>query len=408
MTSVAGHILHLHENLDLTFGELFEILELAFNGKLEHVAEKVDGINLMFSWNSSDGVRAARSAQDLKSGGMSADDLIARYEGRGNVQRAFSDGFDVLTRAISCLPEHELLKIFGQHFTRWYSIEIVHSQFTNVMNYDGDYIVFHTYPILEINGGFVRKIVNDVYAKKLLTSINAMQNAIKARSWRVASSGVSSMMAMVDGTALESARTSIMGAMAKAGVTLDNTLRDYVANMAVLDLETFKVPMQIKQKISDRIAKRSGAPNLVALKKMINVGLRDDLDSFVKREVELRKVWMEPIEAAVRGFAVSLLMNFRSSFVGNHGRSIERLRDRLNDAIKCVRTNGDTTAIARLESELKNLPNTSSLSTAEGIVFKYKDTTYKLTGAFAPLHRILSLVKGLNQGVSVDDDTNNG
>ena len=45
MGGVAGHMDHLYENRELTFGEMKEILEAASNGELT-AEEKVDGQNL--------------------------------------------------------------------------------------------------------------------------------------------------------------------------------------------------------------------------------------------------------------------------------------------------------------------------------------------------------------------------
>ena len=54
MGGVAGHMDHLYENRDLTFGEMKEILEAAANGELT-AEEKVDGQNLFLSYSISRG-----------------------------------------------------------------------------------------------------------------------------------------------------------------------------------------------------------------------------------------------------------------------------------------------------------------------------------------------------------------
>ena len=49
MGGVAGHLSHLHENLDFTFGEIKSILQNVASANLE-VVEKVDGQNLFFTY----------------------------------------------------------------------------------------------------------------------------------------------------------------------------------------------------------------------------------------------------------------------------------------------------------------------------------------------------------------------
>ncbi|NBP01774.1 MAG: hypothetical protein EBU90_16880 [Proteobacteria bacterium] len=50
-----GHLQHLYDNRDLTFNEIEDILTAAASGNLEKVSEKLDGLNLVFSWDVSGG-----------------------------------------------------------------------------------------------------------------------------------------------------------------------------------------------------------------------------------------------------------------------------------------------------------------------------------------------------------------
>jgi hypothetical protein len=66
---MVGHLYHLHDNPDLTFAEIKDLLSSAAEGKLERVSEKLDGLNLVFSWDvQSDELRTARNSGDIKSG----------------------------------------------------------------------------------------------------------------------------------------------------------------------------------------------------------------------------------------------------------------------------------------------------------------------------------------------------
>ena len=62
----AGHLMHLYDNWELTFRELKDVMAAAAAGRLEQATEKVDGMNLVFTWDASTGqLRAARSAGDI-------------------------------------------------------------------------------------------------------------------------------------------------------------------------------------------------------------------------------------------------------------------------------------------------------------------------------------------------------
>ena len=151
MGGAAGHLQHLHEDRDLTFADLKEILSLASTGQLEEVTEKFDGLNLVFSFDNSSGIlKAARAAGDIKRGGMSAEALAAKFAGRGNLTKAFNDAFKILEGAVSVLSDKNRLEIFGAQANLWYSMEIIFAENPNVINYDSNSIVFHSTPVLQI------------------------------------------------------------------------------------------------------------------------------------------------------------------------------------------------------------------------------------------------------------------
>ena len=92
MGGVAGHLWHLYDNPNLTFGDLKKILSLASQGRLESGSEKLDGQALHVTWEGGE-LRAARNKGDIKSGGMNASQLAAKFKGRGAVYDAFTTSF---------------------------------------------------------------------------------------------------------------------------------------------------------------------------------------------------------------------------------------------------------------------------------------------------------------------------
>ena len=75
------HLRHLHENLDLTFGEIKSIMTDVAAGDIEMV-EKFDGQSIFFTWDAgSNQVKAAYSEPELRSGGASPEEFTARWKG---------------------------------------------------------------------------------------------------------------------------------------------------------------------------------------------------------------------------------------------------------------------------------------------------------------------------------------
>src|SRR3990167_1706596 len=102
-----GHLMHLYDNRELTFVELKSVLSSASRGKLEKATEKTDGMNLVFSWSVLENrLKVARSAGDIKGGGMDAAKLAARFQDRGNITEAFNNAFSVLAQAIGVISDN--------------------------------------------------------------------------------------------------------------------------------------------------------------------------------------------------------------------------------------------------------------------------------------------------------------
>ena len=83
MGGAAGHMAHLHEDLDLTFNDLINILNQVATANID-VVEKVDGQNLFLTVDTLGEIRTARNSTDIKRGGMSTSDYAAKWKGRGN------------------------------------------------------------------------------------------------------------------------------------------------------------------------------------------------------------------------------------------------------------------------------------------------------------------------------------
>ena len=83
MGGVAGHLSHVHEDLDLTFGEIKSLLSDVASANIEAV-EKFDGQNIFFYFfvdPESGELRTARNPGDVKKGGMTADAFVGMFKG---------------------------------------------------------------------------------------------------------------------------------------------------------------------------------------------------------------------------------------------------------------------------------------------------------------------------------------
>ena len=110
-----GHMNHPFDTeINLTFGQLKDIVNKALEGNLDLAREKTDGQALAISWR--DGrLVAARNKGHLKNKGENALDIkgvATKFAGRGELEKAYNFAMNDLSKAIKSLSEKQRDKIF--------------------------------------------------------------------------------------------------------------------------------------------------------------------------------------------------------------------------------------------------------------------------------------------------------
>lgn len=395
MSGAAGHLPHLHENRKLTFGELKEVLTKATQGSLEQVTEKFDGMNLVFTWdaNARD-VFVARSGSDIFSGGMTPEELAERFKGRGAISLAFNQAFQVLRQAVNSLSIHELHNIFGlgEGCDVWYSIEVVYPSGANTLNYDSSCIVFHRSPVFMSFGG-VHPVKATAGVDLLASKIEQMQKAVNLRGWRLMGPNVVRLNDISSGQTLQRAINRINEAMAEAACSDADTIGTYLMSMSIDRCKAMGINAFVASAMARRLTNERGAPNVTKLVSM-SPGHAKKIQDLVARDKELMAEFMRPIELAISDLACEVLRGMNSVLINDSDRELQRLQSLVGAAIDAVRESGDVSIIDRLETQVNKLRSLQNISsTMEGIVFVFKGQAYKMTGAWAPAHQILSLYR---------------
>lgn len=390
-----GHLYHLYDNPDLTFGEIKDIIKSAAAGKLTQVSEKLDGLNLVFTWDESgSGLRVARNAGDIKSGGMDASALAAKFADRGNLSDAFNSAFKVLNQALGSLPPQARAKVFGPDGRIWYSMELIYSANPNVIQYDSNNIVFHGWPVFKaLPDGTVEKGPGGGVGY-LSKYIEQMQKNVKEKDWQVRGPALVALKKMSNKAVPQKALAAINRAMANARVADGDTIQDYLFNYVLADAKAAKMPPKALQDIAARVAGIPGAPNLTQIKSKIDKTQVPAVQEYVKVGPKTIKSAIAPIEAAIHDFAVEALRGLTSTLISNSPGEVDRLRAQVQQAISAIESSGNEQAMAILKTQMSKLGQIENLATPmEGVVFIHNGNAYKFTGAFAPVNQILGLFK---------------
>lgn len=394
MGGAAGHLQHLYDNRELTFAEIKNILSNASEGSLESVTEKLDGLNLVFSYSLvTDALKVARSAGDIKTGGMSAEQLASKFQGRGNLSDAFNDAFDVLQSSMRMLSDKDKKKTFGQNANLWYSMEIIYPKNPNVINYDSNSIVFHKWPVFQFTPeGKVEQVTSEG-VDILNKNINQMQAAARAKNWRLVGPNLVRLKKLSDGTTLANTLVQLDQVMSQANVEDSSTIGDYIYNRLSDSISDLALPSEVSKKVIFRIMGESGY-KLTDIKKSVSTEKYNQISELTKKSNSLLKSAILPLEKLVFKFSIEILRGFQSSLISSHDVEVARLKNELTKTISALEATGDAKAIEVLRVQMEKLESVENISSsAEGVVFMYKGNAYKFTGAFAPANQILGLFK---------------
>jgi len=401
---LVGHLQHLYDNKDLTFKEIKSILRKASTGRLEKASEKMDGMNLFFSYDlSKDAVKVTRGS-DIKAGGMDAAALAAKFAGRGSVEEVFVGAFKVLEGAIGALPVKVKQKVFGPSANRWYSMEIIYTKNPNVINYDSNNLVFHGWPVFKRDrSGNVQMSEDEVGGIDILTQyIERMQRAVDSSGWKVRGPSIVRMRDLSNGNTYQNAVAAIDSAMADAGVSDSSTMGDYLTTLLQEDLAALELSPKVNKMVIDRCLGLEGAPTVVDIKKNLSKEDQGKVSAFVKNSPVLLKGYVRPIELAINDFAVEVLKGLNSTLIDDSDREVDRLRGEVQNAITAIESSGDETAMSILAQQMGKLKSVENItSPMEGVVFIYKGNAYKFTGSFAAANQILGLFKYGRKGTKL-------
>ncbi len=394
---VAGHMNHLYDNLDLKFSHMKDIFEKASSGELVGT-EKTDGQNIFLSYSIPEGkAKAARNKGNIKSGGLSAEELADKFSGRGTLAKAFNQAFASWEAVINGLTSVQKEKIFGPDADIWYNAEIQTPETANVINYDENNLVIHQagHAMYDKATGNPKNVNVDKSAKLLMNAVNKLGTSAKSKGFKVVQNAVKNLQAIDSDIALKEALTRLESEISKYGISDNQTIGDYV--IAKVNIYIDKNLPGITPESKDGLIKKIIGTKGLKITNIVK-GLPKDVAAKIKLMAnnanEVMKQIIFPIEDIVHDFSVAMLQGLESAFVLDNSKEVQRLKAEVAQAIKIIQNSNEEDAIKILSNQLRKLKTADNVSTAvEGFVFNYDGVTYKFTGNFAPINQILGLFR---------------
>ena len=400
MGGLAGHMSHLYDNPNLSFSKLKDIFNKATRGELVGT-EKTDGQNLFVSYSVRDKkAKAARNKSNIKSGGLDPAGLAQKFAGRGNLERAFVDGFAAFEQAVQSMPIELQIDLFGPDANIFYNAEIMDPRSPNVVNYDTKNLVIHRvgHLALDKETGETVPVESEELVSQLEQALGAIQDTKEEEDYGVQVNAIKNLEKFTSDSPTMKITKRLDDLMRSAGLSDENVVGDYVIKKVSERVnESFPAANKdIKDMILQRTLGQKGA-NLTKILAKIpkeEAEYRDSVRQFIAGSKDLIKEIIYPLEDIVHDFSVLALSGLESVFILDNQKEVERLRKEVATAIRSIEGSGSDEAMSILSKQLQKLKSIDNVSTAsEGFVFDYDGKTYKFTGNFAPINQLLGLFR---------------
>jgi len=392
-----GHMNHPFDTeINLTFGQLKDIVNKALEGNLELTREKTDGQALAVSWR--DGrLVAARNKGHLKNKGAGALDIngvAMKFAGRGELEKAYNFAMRDLTKAISKLSEKQREKIFkgGACFM---NLEVIYPTSVNVIPYGQALLVFHG--TMEYNEDGIAIGENQDAAKILAGMIKQVNQDVQS-AYTIQGPPV---VQLPKSKNLSSMKGKYNGQISKLQSKFKLKDTDGIADYHQafwMDFVNKKSPSKLDNKTLMGLVKRWAFYDKSFRLDKKNITDEKTLEwakGIDKNDhAKMAKDNIRPFEDIFLGLGAEVLQFMSSALTVNPDKAVRDMKKRLDKTISDVKKSGDPKKVSKLKLELERLNSiggSKKIVPNEGIVFVYGGKTFKLTGTFAPLNQILGL-----------------
>ena len=397
MGGLGGHVDHLYDNTDLSFTDMIKIMQAASNGEITG-GEKLDGQNLFVSYSVKDGkAKAARNVGNVKKGGMDAEALAAKFAGRGTLEAAFNGAFEAFVDAVQQMSDDVKLKVFGPDANIFYNAEVMDPENPNIINYNSKNLIIHRDGHGEYDRETGKVTDRDVSAEANLLgkALKAVQKSDKEGAFGVEMKAVERLRALDNDDAVNSATSRLKQLLSQSGIGAGATVGEYIVSKldALIERMFPDLDDDTKKLIMQRMFGVKGTTATQVYKRIKDPSTKAAVRDFIKDQKRVRKEIIFPLEDIIHDFAVAMLDGLKSRFVLSHKDEVNRIADRVEQAIAEIEAEGDETKTQKLKQGLGKLKSLDKISSSmEGFVFAYDGHTYKLTGSFAPVNQIMGLL----------------
>jgi hypothetical protein len=406
-----GHLSHVFEDSDLTFSDLYELIDLAVEGTLlekNFTTEKVDGRNILITAKNGK-LRIARAGSQVKNYGettLTVEQGLEKFKGH-IAEDIFSPAFEELNYYFSLLSNEIKTKIFknGKVFL---NVELQYKDKKVTIPYNSNALIFSGIREYDINGNVVDENTNDIpnLLAEEINNLNKPSNFIYKITGPI-------RIKMDKPSDVEEFRNKFKSALNSIQnrfniINPDTKIEDYYKKR--LEEEILKNFPEIKEEIKNNSTLKETLNKIYERILFFNKSyslndIKNDLSSYPefrnyvinsdkdKSFEKLRVSIIEPVEIIFTQLGVYVLKNATGFINAKDSEEAKLLKNEIIHTIDKLKAENSPEAIFTLTKYLRKFDNAGgfdSILPVEGIVFTYKGKVYKFTGAFFAFHKLIS------------------
>lgn len=395
----AGHMSHIIEDDEMTFGDLKEITKRSLEGKLDieaAVTEKTDGMNLFITYKDNT-IKAARNKTTLKNP-LTIDELNTKFDGRGEIQKIFKTAMGDLKNGLLSIDEKTLEKIFKNGHV-FINLEIIHPDNEMTINY-GNTALIQLHGLIEFNEDFSQRIITKLStSEKLLQKIIDKTNSNINNEFKIIPPTVIKVNPVPN---LKNKMSIYFNAINKLqqefGLNDNDTLYEYYYRF-------WRNYVERKFNILDKNIQDGLATRWIGINKSFRLDNKSGIDNNTLNKIKdfeqtnalsIQRKLVSKFETLILQISADVIQSATNFLSVNNHAEIKKIRNNLASSIKMIRSSGNLKDISFLKTQLAKieaLGGFKNITPTEGIVFIYNGKQYKMTGSFAPIHQIISLIK---------------
>lgn len=388
------NMMHPYEELSLTFGDIRNIIKQAMTGFVgNNPVEKIDGQKLLFTVKQ--GVPLfARGKTHFKNNGehaLTAQQIIDKYAGRHEIGESFAHAVNDISEAVKKLSPHFVSDVFADG-SKFMAIEIVYNGDTNVIPYNKNVIIFHYLISVDEDGNAVN--TNSAAAENVVDALTVKQ-AHKQNIFSILKQNVLMFNppSFDDEKRLHYFMSKLDKIMSEYNLSDSDTIGHFLATELVKKLKYTAnfLPDELIKKLANQWIYGT---RTIKASQFDNPELQQWFTFMESQKTNIKNDILKPIKQLILSVGAEAIRKSTNIMVDNVPRATEYIISLVTDALDDVeKFEGDKLVKLVQELEYLNFIGYDKIYPSEGVVFTWKGKIYKLTGAFAPLNKLLGTIR---------------